>query len=177
MRGDWYDARRVWVIGKYGYWVGGSTDRYSVSLGNVGGAPLRVERNTAPVEFAPQEYRDVSEARRIRSTPGQAQTTALSRSKPPFVDVETDLDGRVWVRVPANARKHTLAEKQMSRQVWIQDVLFDVYQRDGTYLGIVILPPGAWFVDATGDQVWATAQGELGEQYLIRYTLVGARER
>ena len=85
-----------------------------------------------------------------------------------------DSEERIWVRVPGYARRPPLGPKSglLSSFGWVEDTVFDVYQANGTYMGVVVLPPGAWFVDASREVIWVIERGSLDEQYVVQYRMM-----
>lgn len=59
---------------------------------------------------------------------------------------------------------------------WVERSVWDVFRKDGTYLGQIDLPPLSLIVEARGDTIWAIVFGEDQEQYVVRYRLTGARK-
>jgi hypothetical protein len=56
---------------------------------------------------------------------------------------------------------------------WRERRRYDVFGRDGSYLGRIELPPRTTLSEAKGNRVWAIQRGEDDEQYVIRYRITG----
>ena len=52
---------------------------------------------------------------------------------------------------------------------WREPPVFDVFEPDGRFLGMLTLPVRARLMQARGDQVWAIDRDELGVEYVVRY--------
>lgn len=60
-----------------------------------------------------------------------------------------------------------------------EPVVFDVFEKDGRYLGRVDAPAAfsTWPRPVfRGDNVWGTERDTLGVQYVVRYRIVGERD-
>jgi hypothetical protein len=55
--------------------------------------------------------------------------------------------------------------------VWREPSTFDVFERDGTWLGTVTLPPNTRFAEARGRRLWVIGTGEQGEDIVVRYRI------
>lgn len=57
--------------------------------------------------------------------------------------------------------------------VWRERPTFDVYTRDGDYLGTALLPYRTERVVSRGRSVWGIQVGEFDEAYVVRFELTG----
>ncbi len=102
--------------------------------------------------------------------------------KPAFVELLVGKGGRVWAQLSSEGE---LIENENYNPdnpgsvpvLWNERLRYDVFEPDGTYLGIV-LPPEEFNPMARpvfdGDHVWAVTTDELGVARVVRYrVLVG----
>ena len=115
----------------------------------------------------------------VQSAPRRARHYVIPRVKPAFSELTSDADGRIWVRRyvaavsrPGDVRK---AGDKRPRRVWREPTTYDVFEPSGRLLGTVTLPEDAAFQDATGNTLWLTVTGELGEDTVERYVMLTTR--
>ena len=58
--------------------------------------------------------------------------------------------------------------------LWRTPLRFDVFEPDGTYLGVVAAPDGVSFSNAVfdGDHVWGVTEDDLGVARVVRFRIV-----
>jgi hypothetical protein len=134
-----------------------------------GGHALRLCRaDAAPLPWSAEERGDVvpdgvADARSaLQATPRPAAPPALGR-------VFVAADGRIWAQ---RTRRPPFDEYAVLHGA--PDGTWDVFERDGHYLGEITAPAGARLQTATRDRVWAFVEGQLGELWVVAYGLVGA---
>lgn len=163
------------TINPLGFLVSGHTDTYAFELRRPGGATLRVERGHRPVRLSRAERREWEgiaqhASRFIRS----GEVPEIPREKPAFKDIQTDADGRIWVRPYVPAVRNPEPPGRVTgyaRRTWREPVVFDVFEPTGRYLGRLTLPWDSRMLEATGDRLWLRIKGEMDESYLVRYRL------
>lgn len=65
-------------------------------------------------------------------------------------------------------------ENPCGPSTWTESTRYDVFEPDGTYLGVVVPPDGFSFhVNPVfdGDHVWAVTWGELGVTRVVRFRI------
>ncbi|MCU0617283.1 MAG: gamma-glutamyltransferase [Gemmatimonadaceae bacterium] len=138
------------------------------------GAGERAEWEAWAAFFEEQERNRPTDERVIRVGPvGGAYV--IPAQKPAYRELLSDLEGRLWVRryvvadsVPGTGRA---AGDPRPRRVWREPSTFDVFERDGTWLGTVTLPPNTRFAEARGRRLWVIGTGEQGEDIVVRYRI------
>lgn len=170
-----YSPHALWTIDPSGRWIGGHSVRYEIIVGWRGVNPIQVQRRVKQVALTRDEAATTKASLQV---PGRTGPVSVPRFKPYFQDVFVDLDSRVWVRVPNHFRRKPRGGSGVGYPdaEWVEDATFDVFRQDGTYLGVVVLPPGSGFVEATKSRVWVTNKGNSGETYVLRYRLSGGKE-
>lgn len=93
--------------------------------------------------------------------------------KPAFRQIYTDRDGRIWVWKYVEAEQTELNVNPGStlKTNWWEPPTFDIFEPDGSYYGTVELPINANFKDAKGNKVVAVLTGNVGEEYVARFSL------
>ena len=93
--------------------------------------------------------------------------------KPIFKRLLTGWDGRIWVWLATEGERvenedHD-PENPFSKPVtWRESRRYDVFESDGTYLGVVVPPDGSPPLSSTAFMSWAVATDELGCSATIR---------
>jgi hypothetical protein len=175
----------VWSFSPHGYFVGGVSTSYRIDLYRPG-SPLRIERNAPPVPVDPAEAEDhkrVATDNMVRNYPGWVWNgPGVPAIKPPFREVYTGDDGRIWVLVYRPGIRDSTAQptegsgpNAYSVTVWKEPIAFDVFESDGRYLGEVKAPDGflTWPEPVfRGDTVWAAVEDSDGVRYVKRLAVV-----
>lgn len=171
---------KVWAWSPLGYLVVGVTDAYHFELRPPNAPVIRIERTRPTVEVLPDEraeYEAVNEWMRINQ--GRFMTAEIPpvpSTKPPYRGFLIGQDGRVWVRLHVTAEQVDVdppASKDRPPPVsWREPPVFDVFEPDGTYLGEVRVPNRTALMVTRGDTAWGTREGESGEIYVVRLTIV-----
>jgi hypothetical protein len=172
-----------------GYTLGGVPTRYAFDLFIAPNHVLRLSRDNwkpapvAPGERAEQEAMVTSILR--RTEPGwRWNGPPIPDTKPSYKDFFADSQGRIWVQLHAEA--YELPEDEAVpppdapwiddvTQRWLEPVVYDVFEPDGRYLGMVRAPNG--FLPkpppvARGDTVWAVVLGEMDVPSIVRFRIV-----
>ena len=141
---------------------------YRMTRWEPGGDTTLVVENLRPVVPVPEFERDsvINAMRQMLSDRGASRQWDWSRIptvKPAVEAVFESVEGNLWVRTP----------------VADGGVLFDVYSRDGGYLGTTSLGPGLGFSDQVdpvvrGDLAWLIVTDEFDVNYVVRARIVAA---
>ncbi len=173
-----------WAVHPSGHFLSGLSTDYRIDLVRDDGV-LRIERAADPVPVSDgeraRERESVTQEMRNFVDPGWTWNgPPISDHKPFFRDLVAGRDGRIWVRVPTEARAvdnpdHDPEDPSSAPVFWREPVRYDVFEADGTYLGAVNAPEG--FATSTdpvfdGDYVWAVTRDELGVQRVVRFRIV-----
>lgn len=182
--GTFFAPAKHWHINRAGDVVSGFSGRYAITVTGRTGTVVRFERAARPVELLAAErsnYQALADAMRqnpmIRPTPPPA---TVPNEKPFWRSIQSDLDGNVWVELHGPGEEFEPPPQRGQQRGppvpplrWREPRAYDVFRRDGTYLGRVELPSRTAFSEARGDRVWAIQRGEDDEQYIIRYRISG----
>jgi hypothetical protein len=172
----------LFTFSPHGYYVTGLGDRYAVSLVGVDGRVVRIERRIEPVPVLPEEKSDWRESitmsmRRARSD-WRWRGPPIPDTKPAFRQIRVGRDGRIWVLLYQPAERQDIAapdgQPVNPGRVWVEPVVFDVFEPDGRYLGAVRVPRETNIQVARGDYVWGITRDSLDVQYIERLSLVGS---
>jgi len=180
--------------GPHGWFACGRGDRYAITLHRPG-APLRIERDVAPVPVQGDERaseEEVVTAMLRRTEPGwRWDGPAIPAEKPYFRSIETDADARIWVRRSQLAERipdEELAEQQRARTTgpppipprrWREPLAYDVFAPDGRFLGHLPVPRRTTLHHMRGDTIWGVQRDSLDVQYVVRFRVepsLAARE-
>ena len=167
---------KIWAFSPQGVVVVGTNDQYVFELRRPDGTVVRIERAAERVSLEPgerAEHEARSEwTRRNRAQFLTAKIPPIPATKPFFNGLYPGERGRVWVRRYVKAEKMDMPTEPDASQrppiTWVEPMVFDVFESDGTYLGEVRAPPRTSVQVFRGDTIWGIRLGELDEQYLIR---------
>ncbi len=183
---------REWVstISTRGALLFGENDRYAFEQRIPSAQTVRIERAHSPVPIAGDERREweawsryMTDMQRepltnnqiVPRAPAPVKTYVIPRQKPAFSELQSDMDGRIWVRryVAAVSRPGAVRKPgdKRPRRVWREHPTYDVFEPGGRFLGTVVLPWEARFEDASGMMLWLTVTGEDGEEAVARYRI------
>jgi hypothetical protein len=187
-----------WALSPRGHLITGTTGRYAFEIlaprvGTAGAASssrawwkagdpiISVRRNVQPVALASEERTEwiaTMEALARTVDPRWRWTgPEVPRSKPAYRDLKIAADGRIWVLVSTPSERIPRVEwdttsSPMAKVHWREPARYDVFEPDGSYLGVVAIPPRTTFQAARGDVVWATVAGPDGEPTVQRFRVV-----
>ncbi len=172
-----------WTIHPGGHFVTGLPADYRIDVNRDDGI-LRIERTTdpAPVHDDEGARRRESVERRLQSNiPGWSwDGPSIPEHKPFYQQLLAGRDGRIWVRLWTEAHAvededHDPNDPSPAPVTWVEPLRYDVFEPDGTYLGVVA-PPDDFtpFVNPVfdGDNVWAVTRDGLGVERVVRYRIV-----
>ncbi len=177
-----FTPRFFWAVHSSGHFLTGLSWDYRIDLARHDGV-LRIERAYDPVPVSGEEraYQRESLVRMVRfSVPDWTwDGPRIPDHKPVFNQLLTGRDGRIWVRLTTSGRRveneNHNPENPFSEPVaWRESTRYDVFEPDGTYLGVVVPPddfapsPDPVFVR---DHVWAVTVDDLGVQRVVRYRI------
>ena len=172
-----------WTIHPSGHFVTGLPADYRIELARDDGI-LRIERTTdpAPVHDDEGARRRESVERRLQANiPGWTwDGPSIPERKPFYQELLAGRNGRIWVRLwteasPVENEDYDPDDPRSAPVSWVEPLRYDVFEPDGTYLGVVA-PPDEFspYVNPVfdGDYVWAVTRDELGVQRVVRFRIV-----
>ncbi len=168
----------------------GDNQSYAFEVRRPGAPTVRIERNFDPIRITGDERKEWEAwasffEDRARNAPPPPKNVivagsgkrdySIPREKPPFSELKSDSDGRIWVRryVAAVYRKGAdrAANDKRPRRDWKEQPTYDVFQLDGRLLATIVLPWNTRFEDARGADVYLTGTAETGENFVARYRI------
>ena len=178
-----FTARHYWTTLPSGHFVTGISSVYRIHL-HRGDGVLRIERTREPVPISEAEswYHRERLTRSLRRTQPDWNWNGppIPESKRPFRAVVAGRDGRIWVQLWTEARPvpnldHDPQDPRSEPVSWESPVHYDVFEPDGSYLGVVTTPEGFLASPAEpifdGDVVWAVTRDDLDVQRVVRYRI------
>jgi hypothetical protein len=163
--------RFMWEWHPDGHFVSVASSTFRVEVSRPGRA-LRIVRDAAAVPV-PDDERAWDQERITISLrgvdPGWVwRGPPIPAEKPPVAGLSVARDGRIWVRVatpsepiPEDARDVQRPDRPPPAR-YRDAVVYEVFARDGRFLGRVGLPLGSQWMQADGDRVWLLQRDELG---------------
>ena len=105
---------------------------------------------------------------------------SIPEHKPFYRQLLAGRDGRIWVRLWTEGHRvenedHDPEDPRSTAVTWTESLRYDVFEPDGTYLGVVAPPDGFTpYVDPVfdGNHVWAVTRDELGVERVVRFRIV-----
>ncbi len=167
----------LWGWHRDGHFVSIATSRYRVESSRPGRA-LRILRDAPPIPI-PEDER-AWDQERITFNMKQNQPTwswsgpPIPTEKPPVAGLSLSRDGRIWIRVatPSELIPETERDEQLENRAPVRryrDALeYEVFEKDGTFLGRVALPHRSTWMEADGDLVWYLQRDEDGLPAVVR---------
>jgi hypothetical protein len=166
-----FSAAEQWTFSPLGYFVGGVSDHYAITLFRPEGA-LRIERVVEPLPIDAAEKANAEEVAtdnmRGMVSDWKWNGPPIPDTKPPWAALVVAQDGRIWVQVSQPGERIPEDELEEPKRAedgrmpavrkWREPVAFDVFQPDGRYVGRATAPTGfsmyprPWI---RGDTVWA----------------------
>lgn len=175
--GNYYLKPSVaWTLAPDGSWVIGSSERYEFDIRSPDGPILRIQRVLEPLAVGDEEHADY-EARRawMVENQGRFMTTEMTetpRVKPYYRALFVGAGGRIWVHrygpVHPRVDPPPTVEGRPPASRFAEPKLFDVFERDGTYLGEAIADPALTLHHFDLDAAGGTLTGEDGTTYVVR---------
>lgn len=175
---------KVWTFGSDGSMIVGVNDSYRFEIRRPDGRVVRIEREMTPIEVSKAEYDAYEERRAYMIRTQRRFMTAIPsetrRVKPVYRGLYASPSGRIWVHlygsVEPTLEHEPAAEGEPPEWPFIEDKVFDVFERDGTYLGQVHVPHNINIEVFDDEVVWGVRTGEMSEQYVVRLRLVAQTE-
>jgi hypothetical protein len=176
-RGGPYSVNTYWSWHPDGYFVVGTSNQYSLEARRSDGV-LRILRDVEELPVHPDE----ADAWRRQfewmvGKPGYFAPEGewIPSTMPPFRGIEVGSDGRIWVR------RNTLPIQIPVEEIpdlpppvgWAQPFVYDVFEKDGTFLGQVRFPERFEAHLFGAGYVWGVRRGEFDEQYVVRLMIRG----
>lgn len=173
----------AWTVHPSGHFLTGVSSTYRIDLAGDDGV-LRIERatNPVPVSDAEREYErnDVMRYMRGGYPDWSWNGPPIPDHKPYFKALLTGRDGRIWVRLstagqPVENEDHDPDDPWSDPVTWPEPMRYDVFEPDGTYLGVVRAPDEFMRFRLPvfdGDHVWAVTRDELDVERVVRYRIV-----
>ncbi len=172
-----YSPRFIWAWHPDGHFVSVSSGTYVIESSRPGRA-LRIERDAAAIAVSDDERaleQETITANLRRNVPDWTWNgPALPDRKPPVRGLSVARDGRIWVRVATPSELIPEAERESQRPDgppparFREPPVYEVFTRDGRFLGRVALPLRAQFVEAEGDSVWYLERDVDGLPAVVR---------
>jgi hypothetical protein len=183
--GTFFDPAKHWHLNRAGDLVSGFSGRYAITVSGRERV-VRIERVVQRVSLLPDErknYQEVADVLRQNPMGRPIPPLATVPSEKPFWrSLQSDLDGRIWVEVHGKAeafdpppRPGPPGAPPVPPIRWREPRAYDVFRKDGAYLGRLDFPARTSMYEARGDRIWAVQRGEDDEQYIVRYRISGIR--
>lgn len=151
-----------------GYLVVGTNSKYEFELRKPSGTVV-INHEYTPVQIKPDEKKQWENTLGIVARQANINQK-VPDTKPPFKDIFTDSEGRIWI--------HRYTEADYSESPiytveggWWEAAAFDIFLDDGSFYGSVKFPHGFNFSDARGDHVYGVLTTDDLAEHVVRYTL------
>lgn len=175
-----------WAFTPSEHMIAGLATDYRFEIRRPDGTRTVVEKYRDPVPVGDRERAELREsltawARQIQSD-WSWDLPSIPEHKPPFIDILAGRSGEVWVVRPLESQRLPDCREHVDdlgiasyERCWRQDLVLDVFEPGGRFLGSVDAPPDwsrhvAPHID--GDTFVAAVEDEAGIQYVRRYELV-----
>lgn len=182
-----FSPEPAWTFSPMGYMVGGLPTDYRIDLFLSDGSVRRIERAYEPLPVAGAEADErraaITEGLRRRAGLWSWNGPPIPDHKPPFKELFTSWEGDIWVSLStegvasmtlAEAREEEVRTGRAPRR-FSEPLAFDVFDREGRYLGPVDPPEGFQIEPepvVRGDHVWAVTRDELDVPRIVRFRIV-----
>lgn len=168
-----------WTVTAAGELAAVTGDSYAIDVFRDDGSVLRISRHVDPVPVSPEE-RSAEEGRITaffeRSAPGwRWDGPRIPETKAPVSWLHAGEDGTIWVRVAQPGSVIPEAERLRNARTFVREpTVFEVFERDGRFLGQVRAPDGMQlqpYPVLTREYVWAVVNDESDVSYVVRFRL------
>jgi len=140
---------------------------------------LRVTRDLEPIPLQPDERSEWLARSEWMARAGSQAVPSIPAEKPLYRAMIAGEDGRLWVRLFAQAEKEEDSgvaappgRDGPPPRTWWEPLVYDVFEPDGTYLGQIRPPPGTALSVRRGEHVWGVRRDELGTPSVVRFRIV-----
>jgi hypothetical protein len=175
--GPTHSPRFTWAWHPEGYFVSIATSAYRIEVSRPGRA-LRIVRDAPVIPVSDDERawdKEQITFQMVRNQPGWTWTgPEIPSEKPPVSGLNVARDGRIWVRVttasepiPEAERDEQLENRPPVRR-YRDPVEYEVFEKDGTFLGRIKFPPRVSWMEADGDVVWYLQRDDDGLPAVVR---------
>jgi len=179
-----YTPEQQYTYSPLGYFITGISEDYSFQLLHEDGPVIEIGRDYEPVpvlaDDASIRRRQITKNFRDNFPGWSWNGPPIPDVKPPYSDLLTSEEGRIWVRVHVPSERYMTAEDQRAEEdrldrpvnPYREPVVFDVFEAMGEYLGRVETPigftvyPKPIIRDMT---VWGVIRDELDVARLHRF--------
>ena len=153
------------VAGPGGDRLVASDTEFLFELRRDNGEVLRVQMPFERAEYTEAEERMLGRALApVAAADGQSETD-LPALKDVYLEYLFTPGGRVWARRPVADRGGEASWRNPRHQ----PSAMDVFESDGSYLGVVLLPTNSRPVSVTDTHLYVIELGSFDEPYLVRY--------
>ena len=178
-----FSPRLLWTVHPNGHFLTGISTQYRIELPRDNGV-LRIERayDQVPVSEGERDYQRERITRSMRATQPNWSWNGppIPDYKPSFQELLAGRNGRIWVRLSTEGQaienENYDPDNPYSQPIfWREAIRYDVFEPDGTYLGVVVPPDDFDNLPLPvfdGDRVWAVTTDELGVERVMRYRIV-----
>ena len=178
-----FSPRFIWTVHPNGHFLTGVSSDYRIHLPSDDDV-LRIERALDPVPVSEGERESAAEPliRSMRNTQPNWSWNGppIPDHKPAFQALLAGKGGRIWVMLSTEGQaieneNYDPDNPRSAPVFWREALRYDVFEPDGTYLGVVVPPedfdnhPLPVF---DGDRVWAVTTDEAGVERVVRYRIV-----
>lgn len=180
-----FSPELLWTVHPSGHFVTGIPSEYRIDVERDDGV-LRIERSAdpPPVHDDERAFHRERVVRRMRNRVPDWTWNGppIPNRKPFYQELLAGRDGRIWVRLetegyPVDNEDPDTEDPDSMPVIWEAPIRYDVFEPDGTYLGVVVPPAGFSRFKPVfdGDHVWAVTRDELGIERVVRFRIeVGA---
>jgi len=175
----YFRAAKHWTFSQNRQIIIGVSDAYRFEIRALDGAVVEVERDWSPVPLEPDERQawQAFQDRQQRTLPMQLRP--VPTHKPAFKGIHAGVDGTIWVELHTTAQRVAQLGQTAGRRpsdTWPEPVAFDVFESDGSYLGVVRVPPRTRILVFSRTRLWGARLGEFDEQYAVRLRVESGNE-
>jgi hypothetical protein len=167
----------LWGWHPDGHFVSIASSTYRIEVSRPDRA-LRIVRD-APVIPIPEDERAWDQERITFQMKGNVPTWTwtgpdIPSEKPPVAGLSIARDGRIWVRVstPSEPIPEAERDEQLPNRRPVsrfrEGIEYEVFEKDGTFVGRIRFPRRVQWMEADGDTVWYLQRDEDGLPAVVR---------